>query len=413
MDKELALLHKITARTAQIGIIGMGYIGTSVATETTTAGFTTIGFDINRERLNLLRQKQLPLLQLTHTSADLRSCDIFIICVPTPLTEMGKPDLSLLKKATHTVSAVLHHNCLVVLESSVAPGTTRTIVQPLLEKSGFSVGKDLFISFSPERIDPGSKQTMRAIPKVVSGADQPSLKLAIALYEKLVEKVVPVTSLDIAELTKVLENTFRLVNINLINEMAQYADTIGIEIWEVIRAASTKPFGFLPHYPGTGAGGYCIPVLPTYLLEDAEKNHIPLPMVAQALKTNSFQPCYVVKRAFEILQKYGKNGHSRILLTGITYKKDVADTRESAVLKVWKELEKQQAYVSYHDPHVPKFNGTTSLHLTKDLIKQHDLVLVSTPHSDLDYQQIVDSEVPIFDIQNALSHFQNEHIYKL
>ena len=413
MDRKPALLNKIIKRTAQVGIIGMGYIGTSVARETTTAGFATIGFDIDRKRLTKLQKNKLPLLQLTDNFTHLKNCDIFIICVPTPLNETGQSNLRFLESAGHIVAQVLHNNCLVILESSVAPGTTRNFLQPLLEKSGLTTGKNLFLGFSPERVDPGSKTAMKVIPKVVSGADPISLELTLALYQKLVDVAVPVTTLEVAELTKVLENTFRLVNISFINEIAQYADALGIDIWEVISAASTKPFGFLPHYPGPGAGGYCIPVLPTYLLEHAEKNHVSLPIVTQALKTNSFQPRYIVKRAFEILQKYGKNGHSRILLTGITYKKDIADTRESTALKIWQELEKKQAYVSYHDPHVPEYKGTSSIHLTKDLIKQHDLVMVSTPHSNLDYQQMVESEVPIFDIQNALSHFPNDHIYKL
>jgi len=413
MDSTLPLLKQITTRSANIGIIGMGYIGTSVAYETTRAGFTTIGFDINANRLAQLRKNKHSLLKLTNSKTDLQTCSVFFICVPTPLDHQGKPDLHLLVTATQTVTEVLHPDCLVILECSVAPGTTRNIIQPLLEVSGFTVGKNLFLSFSPERVDPGNKETMNKIPKVVSGADPLSLKLAVTLYSQLVKQVVPVATLEIAELTKVLENTFRLVNISFINEMAQYADTVGIDIWETIRAATTKPFGFLPHYPGPGAGGYCIPVLPTYLLEHAEKNQVALPIVAQALQTNSFQPRYIVKRAFEILQKYGKNGHSRVLLTGITYKKDVADVRESTALKIWQELEKRNARVSYHDPHIPVVNGNHSIQLTKDLIKQHDLVLVSTPHSNLDYQQMVDSEVPIFDIQNALSHFQNEHIYRL
>ncbi|MEK7166547.1 MAG: nucleotide sugar dehydrogenase [Patescibacteria group bacterium] len=410
MNQESMLSQLITNKKAVVGIVGVGYVGTNVATAAARAGFTTLGFDIDPHKIKSLNSLALTGLTATSKLSKLTQCDIICICVPTPLDKDRHPDLSILKTACSDVAKYMHTGTLVVLESSVTPGTTRTKVAPLLETSRLAIGKDFFLAFSPERVNPGQSINISSIPKIVSGYDTVSARLATVFYKKIVNKVVPVSSLETAELTKVLENTFRLVNISLINEMADYARFFGINIWEVIEAAGTKPFGFLPHFPGPGAGGYCIPVLPEYLLESARGLEVSLPTIEQAITTNSSQPGKIALMVNDLLQ--GKKG-AKILLIGISYKKNVPDIRESMSIKVLEELLKYDYRVNYHDPLVPKYKNLNSRPLTLSEIKFHDILVILTAHREIDYKMIAKAGIMVFDTVNALKKYHGKQIHRL
>ena len=394
----------------------MGYVGTALSEAIFKGCFSILGFDIDPvkiAKINSLRKKNF---QATENIKRLEECDVIAICVPTPVDEYNRPNFSILTKAASGIAANLKKGQLVILESSVAPQTTRNLLYPILASGSQLKGSDFFLAFSPERVDPGNgKFNVTNTPKVVSGIDEASLKLATLFYSSFVEKVYPVSSLEAAEMTKVLENVFRLVNISLINEINQFTKSIGIDIWEVIGAASTKPFGFLAHYPGPGAGGDCIPVLPYHLLDAAAKTKVNLKVVEAAAAVNEAQPQKVAQKAVEVINgKFVKNGHNpNVLLVGVSYKEETADIRQSPALKIWKELEKSGMNVSYHDPYVQNINGYTSKKLTSKTVREHDLIIITTAHKKIPYRTLVRSKKPLIDTKNTLSKYRQPHIIRL
>ncbi len=413
MELFFQLLEKVKNKKAKIGIVGMGYVGQALADATTSVGFTTLGFDINEEKVAVINQIKGKLLSATKDTFRLSECDIICICVPTPIDKAKNPDLSVLEDVLTQISKNLRPGQLIIIESSVAAGTTRGFVLPILEKSNLKISQDFFLAYSPERIDPGNSQfDIRNTPKVVGGIDDNSKKLAVEFYGQFVEKVVLVSSVEVAEMSKVLENTFRFVNISLINEIAAFTKSAGIDIWQVIEAASTKPFGFLAHYPGPGVGGHCIPVLPYHLLASAKKQKVKLRIVETAAVVNEAQPKTVAKQAIEIVNgRLNKNGYTpKVLLIGVSYKPETANIRGSPALKIWEILESQGFSVSYHDPHVPAINGFSSKELTQKVLKTTDLIIITTAHKNIPYDKLLKSGKPIIDTRNALAGFANPNI---
>lgn len=405
------LLRKIHHGTAKIAIVGVGYVGFHLAETVVKKGFQTTGIDIDENRVHSLNLLKLKNFEATTDFTILKQANIICICVPTPLNNKSRPDLSIMKSAVISVGQKLQKGQIVCIESSMASGTCRKVLIPILEKySKLEAGNQFYFVYSPERVDPGvATHDMPHIPKIVSGIDNDSLKLAEAFYGQLAARVIPVSSLEIAELAKVVENTFRLVNISLVNELADYARAKDINVWEVIDAAATKPFGFLPHYPGPGAGGYCIPVLPYYLLHSAKRHKVSMPLISQAAKINMSQPAKVAQIAMGLTHK----PDPKILLVGISYKKDIADARSSTAMHVWEELKTRGAAVEYHDGYVPRMNGHRSQELIPQFLKKQDLILITTAHSTIDYDLLVQSGVPIFDTRNVLRKYREEWIYRL
>lgn len=408
------LERKIAAKKALVGIMGMGYVGSDLAGGV-AAKFSVLGFDINPEKVAYINRQKKPRLSATGYFSQLATCDVLCICVPTPLHADRSPNLTILETAGREIAKFLRPGQLVVLESSVAPGTTRELLVPILKGSGLKVGKDFFVSFSPERIDPKNpKYDFKSIPKIVSGFDKTCLNLVHLFYSKIVERVVPVSSLETAEMTKALENTFRLVNISLVNELIDFTRNLKIDLWEVIDAAATKPFGFLPHYPGPGAGGYCIPVLPRFLIQKAEEQQVTLPLVTQAIEINDLQPTKIARQAVTILKhkkQFGKK--SRVLIVGIGYKPEITDSRESVALAVWKALEDRGISVGFHDPFIEIVNGIKSSPLTSATFAKNQLIIIVTAHKNLPLSTIVRAKVPILDTRNALKKFKDKNIHRL
>lgn len=397
------LKNKINEKKVKIGVIGIGYVGSALALSASSAGLSVIGFTRKKYKADRINKKNIKNFSASSDFTKLSKCDIVCICVPTPIYGNKKPDLRPLKSSLSKTAKYIKKGQLIIIESSVAPGTTRSVALPSLEKFGLVAGKDFFLSFSPERVDPGNdKFTLENTPKVVSGVDSDSLKLAVNFYEKFIKKVVPVSSLETAEMTKILENTYRLVNISLINELMEYTNSIGVDIWEVVDAAKTKPFGFMAHYPGPGIGGHCIPVDPYYLIDDANKIGINLSIVEQAGKINDKQPQKVVKKAMSIVKNGSNNGKKhQILLIGIAYKANIDDIRESPALKIWEMFEKEGFSVSYHDPFVPNLNGYSSTMLTNETIQEYDLIVITTNHSSINYDKFIGIDTPILDTRNV------------
>lgn len=410
-----ALLQKINKKTITLGIMGIGYVGSAIAEGVADKGLSVIGYDIDRCRVDTINQKRYRHFYATTDFETLRVCDVICICVPTPLDTKKNPDLSYLINAAKRVASILRRGQLIIVESSVVPGTTRSVLLPILAKSSLTVGQEYFLSFSPERIDPGNTSyTVTTIPKVVSGYDADSGNLASAFYRLFIDHVVTVSSLEVAEMTKVWENVFRLVNISLVNEIMEYAQARDINMWEVIAAASTKPFGFLAHYPGPGAGGSCIPVLPKFLFKDAKKNTIPLKLVEHALKINEKRPVRIAKKALSLIpssRSVRKKRH--ILLIGIAYKAESYDTRESAALRVWNHIQRDDVTVSYHDPFVSLWNGHRSVGLNKSVLNKQDLIVILTAHKNIQYDRLVASRKPILDTRNVLSGIKNFNIHRI
>ena len=408
------LSKKISSKKALVGIIGLGHIGSALAQLTTSAGFTTLGFVKNLENETNINNKKNKRLKATTDMALLATCDIIIVCVQTPIHEDKTPDLRILEKAIEQISKYLRKGQVVIIESSVPVGTTINIVLPVLQESNLKAGKDFFLAYSPERVDPGNKEFgLKDIPKVIAGLDKNSKALALMFYSKMIKKVVPVSSIETAEMVKLLENTFRLINISFVNEMADYTKDLGVDIWEVISAAKTKPFGFLAHYPGPGVGGDCIPVVPYYLVHDAKKRGVSLKLIKQAGKINDEQPQKVAKRAIEILNstKKQKKKH-KVLLLGMSYKPDVKDIRESPALRIWEILKRRGISVSYHDPFVPNINGYSSKNLSREVLEQHDMIVIVTNHSNIKYRTLQGFKKPILDTRNV---FKNKYpnVYRI
>ena len=418
------LLKAIQSRKARIGILGLGYVGLPLAMAFAKKGFHVSGIDLDRKRIAKLREgntyiEDVPSAEIRRVLANHRfeatedfkvlvQVDAVIICVPTPLNRAHDPDLSLVSRATESVQQHLHAGQLVILESTTYPGTTEEIVLPALERSGLRVGKDFFLCFSPERIDPGNKKfPLHKIPKVVGGITPSSTQLGAALYQNVTEKIVPVSSARTAEMAKLLENTFRIVNIGLVNELAQAADSLGVNIWEAVEAASTKPFGYMPFYPGPGIGGHCIGVDPIYLSWKARLQGVDLHFIDLARRINAGMPRFVVERAVYTLNARAHKAASvsKILILGVSYKRDVADTRESPAFEIIHELQNLGAQVSYHDPFVPKLdNEKTHLKsesLTPKRLSSKDLVIVATNHSSVNYAFVAKNARLIFDTRNV------------
>lgn len=424
-DIEKDLLAKIESRKARVGIIGLGYVGLPLARVFTQAGFHVIGFDIDPEKIRALAEgksyiKSIPDetvksirdrgFEATADFARLDEPDAIMICVPTPLTETRDPDMTYIERTSEAISRRLRKGQIVVLESTTYPGTTEEICKPILEKSGLKCGRDFLLAFSPEREDPGNPNwSTERIPKVVGGLDAAAGRVAVALYGSAVVKVVPVSSAAAAEATKLLENIYRSVNIALVNELKVVFERMGIDIWEVIEAASTKPFGFQPFTPGPGLGGHCIPIDPFYLSWKARQFDVTTRFIELAGEINTGMPYYVVSRLAEALDRRGTTLHdSKILLLGVAYKKNSDDVRESPALKLIELLEARGAKVDYHDPHIPRIKKgrkhdvkQTSIALTPKTLKEHDAVLIVTDHSVVDYEMVVEHAGLVVDTRNA------------
>ncbi|AEE95568.1 nucleotide sugar dehydrogenase [Mahella australiensis] len=437
-DLAKALKQKIENKTAQIGVVGLGYVGLPLAVEKAKAGYTVVGFDVQQKKVDMVNaginyigdvvdQELADLVASGRLSATadygrIKELDAVTICVPTPLDKYQQPDVSYVVNSVTSVAQNLHPGMLVILESTTYPGTTEEVVKPILEDTGLKCGKDFFLAFSPERVDPGNKEYhTKNTPKVVGGVTPECTEVAASLYRHVLEgEVFTVSSPAVAEMEKILENTFRNINIALANEMSVLCRRMGIDVWEVIDAAKTKPYGFMAFYPGPGLGGHCIPIDPFYLTWKARGYDYHTRLIETAGEINNYMPEFVVESISEVLNRDKKplNG-SKVLLLGAAYKKDIDDLRESPVLKIIEHLEKAQADVIYNDPYIPQFdhNGKhyESAELTDELLENIDIAVITTDHSCYDYQKIVDKARAVFDTRNATKgvKLHKENVYKL
>ena len=428
---EEQIIKKIQKKEVLVGVIGMGYVGLPLVLRFCEVGYKVLGFDVDSKKISSLKQgrsyiKTIPSSQIspfikngqfdvTHDFSRLSEPDCILICVPTPLTEKKEPDLQYIEKTTGSIRSCLRKGQLIVLESTTYPGTTEELILPELESTGLKVGRDFFLGYSPEREDPGNKGfTTSRIPKVVSGVTPSCKKTAIALYRQVIQKVVPVSSPRVAELTKLLENIYRSVNIALVNELKMLADRMGIDIWEVIEAASTKPFGFTPFYPGPGMGGHCIPIDPYYLSWKAQEYDFTTRFIFLAGEINVHIPYYVVTKIQDALNERGKSIRgAKILILGVAYKKDVDDARESPALAIMDLLQKKGASLLYHDPYIPVLPSFRKYHfklnsspLTKPLLRRIDAAVVITDHSQVDYEWVVANAPLTIDTRNATKNLK-------
>lgn len=427
------LLERIDRREARLGVIGLGYVGLPLAMEFARAGFPVVGYDVDESKVAALNSggSYIPDVPAEHvkesvgrklfaatTDADaLADVDVIDICVPTPLRKTRDPDLSYVVQAVETTARVLRKGQLVILESTTYPGTTDEVVQPALEAKGLKAGIDFYLAFSPERVDPGNPTfTTRNIPKVVGGNDEASTRAAVAFYSQVIERVVPVSSTRVAEMVKLLENTFRAVNIGLVNELALMCHRMEIDVWEVIDAARTKPFGFMPFYPGPGLGGHCIPIDPYYLSWKARQSGFEARFIELAGHVNSAMPEFVVERTAEALNSARKaiNG-SRIHIFGVAYKRDVNDVRESPALDIMELLSRRGAAISYTDPHIPELkHGHLNLRsIPQSSVDGADCAIIVTDHTAFDYPAITRSFPLIVDTRNALKGVKAGHVFRL
>ncbi len=427
MSIQSELLNRLHTQQATIGIVGLGYVGLPLAVEFAEAGFNVVGLDVSPRKVDSINrgesyipdistERLAPLVKngslcATTRYDDLRLADAISICVPTPLRKTKDPDMSFVIQAVTDVAAIAHAGLLVVLESTTYPGTTDEIVVPKLREHGLTVGVDVFVAFSPERIDPGNqKYGVRNTPKVVGGVTPACTQVASALYATAIDTVVPVSSPTAAEMVKLLENTFRAVNIGLVNEMALMCDRLGIDVWEVIDAAKTKPFGFMTFYPGPGIGGHCIPVDPHYLSWKLKTLNYTARFIELASEVNTAMPIYVVNKVIDALNDDVKAvRNSKIVVMGVAYKRDVDDVRESPALDVISLLRHRGADVLYHDPFVESFRleDDQIMHntaYTDDLLASADCVVIVTDHTGFDYQAIVNHSKLVVDTRNATKH---------
>jgi len=437
----MELMEKINSQEALVGVIGLGYVGLPLVLRSVDMGFRVLGFDTDRRKVEMLNRgesyiKHIPStflkplnardnepwrFQATADMSRLKEPDVLIICVPTPLTSKREPDLRYVEATTRDIAAALRPGQLVSLESTTYPGTTEELVLPLLS-ARLRVGQDFFLVFSPEREDPGNPQfSVHNIPKVVGGVTAACLEHGLAFYSRLVQQVVPVSSPKVAEMTKLLENIYRAVNIALVNELKILSLRMGFDIFEVIEAAKTKPFGFQPFYPGPGLGGHCIPIDPFYLTWKAHEYDFPTRFIELAGEINTRMPYFVVERVAEVLNQFGQPVRgSRILVLGVAYKKDIDDNRESPGVKIIHLLRQRGAEVSYNDPHIPHCRGMRhypdldlkSVPLTAETLKQSDCVLLITDHSAYDYAWIASQARLIVDTRNAFKDYKAAHIFQ-
>jgi UDP-N-acetyl-D-glucosamine dehydrogenase len=422
-----SLLQAIQHKTARVGVVGLGYVGLPLIQAFIRAGFRTLGFDVDPVKVQKLKAGQSYIKHIPsewiaefirneafEATADMRrlaEADAILICVPTPLTDSRDPDLSFVESTAQQIAQHLRSGQLVVLESTTYPGTTRDVVQPILATSGLDIGRDVFLAYSPEREDPGNPDfSASRIPKVVGGMDSHSLELAMTLYGHAVIRTVPVSSCEVAEACKILENTYRSVNIAMVNELKILFDKMGIDVWEVIDAAKTKPFGFQAFYPGPGLGGHCIPIDPFYLSWVARKHELPTRFIELAGEINAGMPQYVIHRVSEALNEFGKPvRNSKIGVLGAAYKKDVDDPRESPSFKLMELLLQRGAAVSYNDPFIPtlptmrhyKVPAMESCEMTAEWLAEQDCVLVATDHSCYDWDFVVQHARLVVDTRNA------------
>jgi len=435
MQKKLKRLIK--NKKAKICVVGLGYVGLPIAVAFARKGFSVYGFDTKISRIKRLLKgityiADVPISDIKSTvkrrnfipvsnESVISDSDVVIVCVPTPLKNRRTPDISYIVKVTRTISRHLHPGQLIVLESTTYPGTTREVMLPMLEKKGLKEGRDFFLAFSPERIDPGNKKyTFSSIPKVAGGVSQKAGELTKALYSRVIVQVVYVDKSESAEVVKLLENTFRIVNIALINEFAMLCDKLGIDVWEVIEAAKTKPFGFMPFYPGVGVGGHCISTDPLYLSWKARRVGFLTKMIDLASKTNLSMPAYIVSRIEQIMRSKRKAlSRSKILILGVTYKEDIRDLRESPSIDLIKLLKAAKADISYADPHIPYLKigniDLTAVKLTGKNLKKYDIVILATAHKTFDYKKISKYSKLIFDARNGFekSGIKSDNIIKL
>jgi UDP-N-acetyl-D-glucosamine dehydrogenase len=425
MSAKQQLLRKFENREARVGVIGLGYVGLPLAVEFARAGFHVVGYDVSDRVVGLINDGRSHIkdvagsavaalvkegrLEATTDPSRLGQVDAISIAVPTPLAKTRDPDMSYVVSATDTVAKSARPGQLIVLESTTYPGTTRELLQPAMEARGLVVGRDVFLAFSPERVDPGNERWhTKNTPKVVGGITPDCTEVATAFYSACIDRVVPVSSPEAAELTKLLENTFRSVNIGLVNEMAIVCDRLGVDVWEVIDAAATKPFGFMRFTPGPGIGGHCIPLDPHYLAWKMRTLNYKTRFIDLASEINSQMPAYVVEKVADALNDERKavNG-SHVLVIGVAYKKDIDDVRESPALDVMRLLEEMGADVAYHDPYVPTFREDGIEHVSVELsdaeLKRCDAVVIVTDHSTIDYQRIVNRVPVVVDTRNATS----------
>ncbi len=429
------LLQKIEKNEAVIGVVGLGYVGLPLLMEFVEHGFKTIGFDIDKRKVDMLnagksyikhideKRIQGVLASNLFTSTDdfgkIKDVDCILICVPTPLTKHREPDMSFITGTAETLSKHIRKGQLIVLESSTYPGTTEEVLKPILEKSGLKGDDDFWVAFSPEREDPNNpKYNTHTIPKVVGANTEYARQLSKALYEKVIVKAVPVSSSKAAEATKLLENIFRSVNIALVNEMKIILERMDIDVWEVINAASTKPFGYMPFYPGPGLGGHCIPIDPFYLTWKAREYDINTRFIELAGEVNTAMPYWVVQKVMEALNDHNKSlKGAKVLILGAAYKKDIDDPRESPSFKLMEILNDKGAVVDYNDPLIPELPEmrkydfkSKSVDLTKENLAQYDCVLVSTDHSVYDWDFIVEHSQLLVDTRNAAKNvMKNRH----
>jgi UDP-N-acetyl-D-glucosamine dehydrogenase len=432
------LISKIRTNKFSVGIAGLGYVGLPLALEFAEKGIKVIGFDIDESKVEFINKKKssyikhIPSkrifnavtkkkLSATTDFSEIKNVDAIIICVPTPLTINREPDMKYIIETSESIAKYIRKGQLISLESTTYPGTTDEILLPIFEKNGLKAGKDFYLCFSPEREDPNNKNfTTATVPKVIGGYTKKCLELGVMIYEKVINKVVPVSSTKASEATKLLENIYRSINIALVNELKMVFDRMGIDIWEVIEAASTKPFGFTPFYPGPGLGGHCIPIDPFYLSWKAHEYEISTKFIELAGEINTSMPFYVIERIMHALNENKKclNG-CKILLLGLAYKKDIDDLRESPSLKLIELLQDEGAMIDYNDEYVteiPKLRkyklNKKSVRITPANIRKYDLILVSTDHSYYNHELILKYSKIIVDTRNAFKAFKSPKIYK-
>ena len=432
MSMKEELLKKIEQKTLRCGVVGLGYVGLPLAVDKAKSGFQTIGFDVQKEKVDLVNAghnyigdvvdadlQEIVASGMFRATSDfsfIKEVDFVAICVPTPLDKHQQPDISYVRNSTIAIAEHLKPGTMVVLESTTYPGTTEELVRPLLEQgSGLKCGEDFYLGFSPERVDPGNLiYKTKNTPKVVGAIGEDAREVIAAVYSAFLEGAVHTVSCPaVAEMEKILENTYRNINIGLINEMAILCNRMGINVWEVIDAAKTKPYGFQAFYPGPGLGGHCIPLDPYYLSWKAREYGFHTSMIEASMMINDRMPEYTVERSGKILNRYKKalNG-SKVLVLGVAYKQDIDDYRESPAIRVIEEFQKTGALVEYYDPFVPKYreNGVWHegiLSISEEILRQYDLIVITTAHTNVDYEMVAGCGVPVFDCKNVTKNIQD------
>jgi len=430
------LKQKITEKRARIAVVGLGYVGLPLAVEKARAGFHVIGIERNPERVAMVNSGENYIsdilakdlsevveqgnLVATQSFDDVATVDVITICVPTPLDRNKQPDTQHIRHVVEASLPFLHPGQLVVLESTTYPGTTQEVIQPRIESRGFVIGEDVFLAFSPERVDPGNLQyKTNNTPKVVGGVTPRCTELAAEVYEAIIDGAIHrVSSPRAAEMTKLLENIFRIVNISMVNELAQLCERMSVDMWEVIEAAKTKPFGYMPFYPGPGLGGHCIPLDPFYLSWKAKEYDFTTRFIDLAGQINDSMPYHVVERVGELLNSAGKPiSGAKILLLGMAYKKDIDDVRQSPALKIAQLLSEHGAKLCYHDPNIPAVDqmglSLSSQELSTETLTSQDLILITTAHSGIDYARVVKHATLVFDTRNATNGIDSSKIARL